>query len=121
MNRTGYPQLTFLRLAMLAVWCVVYGGGTGGLHSILDCHHQHAADTVSHQETNSPHWAGLKSIPSTDSTCMACTSVSAVDFAQVESVVHFHQQDNGRAVDSQVIYDLRLNENNAHPRAPPVS
>ena len=112
---------TSLKVAVLAIWLSLHAFGSGGLHTILECGHDEAAETFAHQETDSVHWAGLKSAPTIGSDCDACTI--AAQIAQRPAEIVSFRADLGSefiALDLCLIKSA-IGWSSARPRAPPLS
>lgn len=110
-----------LKVAILATWLVIYSLGPAGLHAFFECGHDETAETLAHQETESVHWAGLKSVPAPASECPVCTvAAQAVYFAEPSPKVFAPASGEFLAVASDLFQTADLWQN-ARPRAPPVS
>lgn len=120
MGQTSSFRMKLLKIVILAIWGVVYAGGTGALHSLLNCHHDHSAETVSHHETKTPHWAGLKSTPSSETSCEVCTNCSTVVLLVEQQTVSLSVPTQGKLAVFEFVDYSSSYENPAQPRAPPA-
>jgi hypothetical protein len=115
------PKSTSLKVALLAVWLLLHAFGSGGLHTILECGHDEAAETFAHQETETAHWAGLKSAQTIGSECDACTIDSQVALRPLE-VVSVRADSGSEWIGVDLLtHKLGIGWSSARPRAPPLS
>lgn len=110
-----------LKVAILATWLAIYSLGPAGLHTFFECGHDETAETLAHQETDSAHWAGLKSVPASAGECPVCTiAAQAIYFAEPASQVLNSAPGEFLAIESELFQTADLWQI-ARPRAPPVS
>lgn len=112
---------TSLKVAILAIWLLLHAFGSGGLHTILECGHDEAAETFAHQETDSAHWAGLKSAPTLGSECDACTIASQAAVRPLEVVSVLAGSNSEFIADELLLVQSETAWSSARPRAPPLS
>ena len=110
---------TSLKVAILATWLLFHAFGSGGLHTILACGHDEAAETFAHQETDSAHWAGLKSAPTLGSECDACTIASQAAVRPLEVVSVLADSNTEFIADDLLLIQSESGWSSARPRAPP--
>ena len=111
---------TSLKVAILAIWLLLHAFGSGGSHTILECGHDEAAETFAHQETDSAHWAGLKSAPTLGSECEACTVASQAAVRPLEVVSVLAGSNSEFIADDLLLIQSGMGWSSARPRAPPM-
>ncbi len=112
---------TSLKVAILAIWLLFHAFGSGGLHAVLECGHDEAAETFAHQETDSAHWAGLKSAPKIGSECVACT-MAGQSALRTPPIISFLSDPGNKWIAADLLlYKSGIGWSSARPRAPPLS
>lgn len=112
---------TSLKVAILAIWLLFHAFGSGGLHTVLECGHGEAGETFAHQETESAHWAGLKSAPTLGSECDACTIASQAAVRPLEVVSVLAESNSEFFADELLLVQSEMDWSSTRPRAPPLS
>jgi len=114
------PKSTSLKVAILAIWLLLHAFGSGGSHTILECGHDEAAETFAHQETETAHWAGLKSAPTLGSECEACTVASQAALRPLVVVSVLAGSNSEFIADDLLLIQSESGWSSARPRAPPM-
>jgi hypothetical protein len=109
------------RLVLIGAWALLFAAGPVALHSLVDCSHSQAADTVEHQESDHAHWAALRSIDLPDSECSICNTLTGYHFADQQIIIGFIAADTQQIILSDCLPFDSLDQLVSSPRAPPVS
>ena len=109
------------RLVLIGAWALLFAAGPVALHSLVDCSHTQAADTVEHQESDHAHWAALRSIDLPDSECSICSSLTSYHFTDQQILVGFIAADTQQIYQSDCLPFDSIDQLVSSPRAPPFS
>lgn len=117
----SFRIVSTFRLTLLFCWLSSFAVGPVALHSLAECSHNQAAETVEHQESNHAHWAALRSIELPEAECSICASFSSFHFDAVAQVNLLFDitSEKQTLVNQWVISALFLSV--THPRAPPIA
>lgn len=110
-----------LKVVILTTWLLLHALGSAGLHTILECGHDEAAETYAHQETATAHWAGLKSAPVSGTECPACTLASQVAYLPEAWAAGFEPANSESLTVEIPLTIVFCSWDQAQPRAPPVA
>jgi hypothetical protein len=115
------PFSARLKVVILATWLLLHALGSAGLHTILECGHDEAAETFAHQETATAHWAGLKSAPVAAADCPACTLASQAADLPETWLAGFESTTNESSKIEPLLFLAFHSWEQSQPRAPPVA
>ena len=119
MARTQLAFSARLKVVILATWLLLHALGSAGLHTLLECGHDEAAETFAHQETATAHWAVLKSAPVSGAECPACTLAGQVAYLPELWAAGFDTASHEALKIERPLFITFNAREQAQPRAPP--